>query len=115
MTASSICLICRPVALLWLCAFGILPAHAAERGMTWGAMTEVPTLPNVVYASCHGTPKAATHNGSCNAYAGDTPCTQSLPLLCIKVDNRKRPDYLYEPQIKAALPSSFYAGWAGQP
>jgi hypothetical protein len=81
-------------------------------GMTWGVMTSVPTQPGVTFVSCHGQPKAGTQNGSCNAYFGDTACTTALPVLCIKADGRKRPANLYEPQINAALPSSFYAGWA---
>ncbi len=41
-------------------------------------------------------------NTSCNAYVGDTPCTQVRPILCIRQDGSG--SYGFTP--------SFYNGWA---
>ncbi|CAF0870638.1 unnamed protein product [Adineta ricciae] len=46
----------------------------------------------------------------CNAYSGDTLCTERRPVLCTKVDNSPRPAYIILGQ-GAAMPASFYAGW----
>lgn len=89
------------------------PLHAAEGfGMTWGNNTNASTVDGIVFVTCHGMPR--TENGSCNPYTGDTACSVQLPLLCLKVDGRPRPDGLIVPPTgaAAAMPSRFYAGWA---
>ena len=44
-------------------------------------------------------------NGGCGSYSGDTPCTMSLPILCIKKMNFKRPCY----RLHA---DPYYLGWS---
>lgn len=48
----------------------------------------------------------------CNPYKGDTPCSQTLPILCIKKLNLKRPPY---PMVCSphAMTKEFYCGWSG--
>jgi hypothetical protein len=46
----------------------------------------------------------------CNAYTGDTDCTQLRPVLCAKVDNAPRPAYTIVAG-GGALPSYAYYGW----
>ena len=44
-------------------------------------------------------------DGNCNTISGDTPCSMSLPILCIKKMNFKRPCY--------KLPADgYYVGWS---
>ena len=47
---------------------------------------------------------------NCNAYEGDTLCSQRLPVLCIKEDNTPRPPY-YIYGNGAALEAYYYRGW----
>lgn len=77
------------------CVFCASPAQAAGgNGMTWA---------KVLHDSNFGIDKVGCSN--CNAYAGDTSCSVSLPILCIRNDNSPRPAYI-------ANPSEFYDGWA---
>lgn len=45
------------------------------------------------------------HDNSTDAYRGDTPLEQSLPLLCIKRSRLPAPE--------GVNPDDFYAGWSG--
>lgn len=85
----------------FLLAFLVSPlVHAAGgNGMTWTLLSHDSTL---------GVDQVNCNNGAadgCNAYQGETSCKLSRPVLCLKVDNSKRPTY-------TAWPSEFYDGWA---
>jgi hypothetical protein len=83
-----------------LLAFGVLlvtalalPAHASGGyGMTWAKVSHTPA---------YGVDKVGCSN--CNAYTGDTSCSLSLPILCIKQDSSPVP---------SGLSTDFYNGWA---
>ena len=47
---------------------------------------------------------------NCDAYAGDTLCSEPRPVLCVKVDNTPRPGYFVYGN-GAAMTAAFYAGW----
>ncbi|OJT22093.1 flagellar hook-length control protein [Archangium sp. Cb G35] len=76
--------------------FFALPAEASGgRGMTWIKRS---------HFSTNGADWVGCDNGIfCNAYSGDTSCTASLPILCIKQDFSPAP---------AGLPADWYTGWA---
>lgn len=57
-------------------------------GMTWGTYIHE-NFKGYVDVSCMGEPKLP-NSDKCNAYQGDTLCTQKLPLLCIN-KNRSLP------------------------
>ena len=108
---------------------GILtPAYAqGGKGTTWGFRgfsfpntNDLYTPQNhkrVMLLGCHAfkhgvnpsNPPATPppYNQSCNAYVGETSCTVSRPILCIKESgNLKRPPYKVRPG------GELYAGWA---
>jgi len=68
--------------------------------MTWGVVKPV-TSEGVIAVSCHGMPQPGGRG--CEGYVGDTDCSTSLPLLCLNVDGRQRPQ---------DLKVWFYSGWA---
>lgn len=102
----------RSLSLLGLLSLA-MPLQAADGlGMTFGNTTNASTGGGVVFVTCHGLPR--TEGGGCDAYRGDTPCAARLPLLCLRVDGRRRPEGLIVPPAApaAAMPAAFYAGWA---
>ncbi|MGC4119981.1 MAG: flagellar hook-length control protein [Myxococcales bacterium] len=71
--------------------------------MTWAKAKQDEQLKTVM-VTCHGQPK--TEGGSCNAYDGDTLCTERRPILCFKPDGSPRPPYAVTPNRE------YYEGWA---
>lgn len=109
---------------------GILtPVYAqGGKGMTWGFRgfsfphSTIPFTPQnrkrVMLLGCHAfkhdvnpsnppSLPVTNHSQSCNAYVGETSCTETRPILCIKESgNLKRPPYKVRPG------GELYAGWA---
>ena len=78
-------------------AVGALPALASNgRGMTWAA-TNHGTVPGVDLVGC------SKNSMYCDPYVGDTSCSASLPILCLKTDNSPVPP---------GLSPDFHHGWA---
>jgi hypothetical protein len=50
--------------------------------------------------------------GSCDPYQGDTSCSTSLPILCIKPANLRRLSYAVTGSGHA-MPPEYYRGWTG--
>jgi hypothetical protein len=69
-------------------------------GMTWSMVQKNATW-DIVYMGCK----------DCDAYQGDTPCSTSLPLLCVKImDILPRPPYPVLCGLHA-MEGAFYCGW----
>lgn len=64
----------------------------ARSGMTWALIAHNNTF-NVDHVGCQG----------CNAYTGDTSCSQKRPVLCLLRDGSPNP----------GIPVDFYNGWIG--
>ncbi len=81
-----------PICLLVLAPWAGPALGSGGLGMTWAK-------------SLHSVPYGADNVGclGCNPYVGDTPCSTSLPILCIKTDGAPNP----------GLPLDFYHGWIG--
>jgi len=79
-----------------LAALSAVPAAASGgNGMTWRVYS---------HDASRGVDRVGCDNGvQCNAYYGDTSCTASLPLLCLKQDSSPVP---------SGLATDFYNGWA---
>ena len=81
---------------------------ATRSGMTWGKFTAddgyLDPLSNrgVDRLGCWGQP--LINGSSCNAYNGDTACTEARPILCVKQDNSPRPAY-------KLFGGEYYSGW----
>ena len=84
-------------------------SQGEKRGLTWGRVEHDPSR-GIDLVGCDGTPKPRGGN-ACNAYTGDTPCSRSLPILCIKKDGSPRPDYSVANRSHAEA-KEYYAGWA---
>ena len=84
------------LSILTVVAFTLLPVAPASaangNGMTWTKVSSYNS--GAVRVGCSG----------CDAYAGDTACTNSLPVLCIYQSSVPDPD----PSV-----SSYYNGWSG--
>jgi len=78
------------------------PPSNGKKGLTW--------LKKLHYAT-EGVDLVGCFYGSvppeCDPYLGDTLCTESRPVLCIKVDGTNRPHY---PRWSTLSP--FYYGWS---
>jgi hypothetical protein len=79
-----------------------------RKGLTWGKFTandaylDALSTRGVDRLGCYGQPLI---NGSaCNAYDGDTACTEKRPILCFKQDNSPRPAY-------KTFSGAYYDGW----
>ncbi|MCI5131027.1 MAG: hypothetical protein D3904_05760, partial [Candidatus Electrothrix sp. EH2] len=83
--------------------------YAEETGMTW-AIREYNSDLDISYLACYGQPGSPNY-GPCNPYQGDTSCSASLPVLCLKVDGSPRPPYT-PPPSNAAMNKEYYRGWA---
>ncbi|MBN2005643.1 MAG: hypothetical protein JXA21_19955, partial [Anaerolineae bacterium] len=89
-------------------AHGISPASGSEilqppvvrNGMTWGRLDDPATA--IEGVGCVG----------CNPYQGDTSCSTSLPILCIKPESEPRPNYDVTPSGGGGA-QEYYRGWAG--
>ncbi len=82
-----------------------------RRGITWGVALN-DTSRGIVLVSCHGKPLLESNNGSCDAYHGDTRCTEKRPILCVRPDGSPRPSYpIAGPGV--SMPREYYYGWAG--
>lgn len=89
-------------------AHGISPASGSEilqppvtrNGMTWGRLDDPATA--IEGVGCEG----------CNPYQGDTSCSSSLPILCIKPEGEQRENYDIAP-YGGSMPAEYYRGWAG--
>lgn len=73
----------------WLTLSG---AAQARNGMTWTKVSHESTY-STDQVGCSG----------CNPYVGDTTCSTSLPILCLKTDGSPNPGLLID----------FYHGWKG--
>ena len=71
-------------------------------GMTWKWVSRNSNL-NIDFVGCNG----------CNAYIGDTPCDQALPILCVSKSNFKRPPYDVPSTSPGVMAKEFYYGWSG--
>ena len=86
-------------------------------GLTWGSGGYVPDHPELFRVACGGSPYVPIYppyhsaDGSCNPYAGDTPCYLSRPILCFAYGNYKRPCYSIDCRSHAE-PKEFYCGWS---
>jgi hypothetical protein len=70
------------------------------KGMTW------------IKIGPPATPTDGVGCSGCNAYQGDTSCSSSLPVLCIKPEGASRENYAVLP-AGGAMPDEYYRGWAG--
>ena len=71
-----------------------------EEGMTWAKIGDPPLQVDGV--GCSG----------CNPYQGNTSCSVSLPILCLKPEGASRENYAVQPH-GGSLPDEYYRGWAG--
>jgi hypothetical protein len=86
-------------------------------GMTWGWASYVEDEQELFHVGCSGTPVVPPYapyqgsSGSCNPYEGDTPCSHSIPILCISPCRYYRPCY---PMVCGphAMTKEFYCGWS---
>ena len=79
---------------------GVIQKRTQVMGMTWGLDSKSPLGKTNV--SCFGEPKIGLTSNGCNAYLGDTLCTESLPVLCIK-KNKNNSD-VSNSEIKITIP-----------
>ena len=90
---------------------------SGKYGLTWGNGAYVPENPDLFRVGCSGTPTIpltypyTSSSGSCNAYAGDTPCEAYLPILCLLPSGFNRPCYDID-CTSHAMPKEFYCGWS---
>lgn len=75
---------------------------AGKRAMTWKKLSHNPEL-GIDIVGCAG----------CNAYDGDTPVSEELPVLAIKKESLPRPPYDFGGCDNCAMPREYYYGWSG--
>lgn len=92
-------------------ALSITRANCNRRGMTWGWNYHLCSHA-IDSVGCSGTPPSPLPGGACNAYSGDTQCSQRRPILCIKKKSLNRPPYPVFCQ-RHAMPKEAYCGWTG--
>jgi len=75
-------------------------------GLTFVLVPDATDPPDVARLSCHGAPAPLDqpHQGSCNAYQGDTSCRTVLPVLCVRPTGAPLP---------SGLAAGAYPGWTG--
>lgn len=86
-------------------------AAPVRKGMTWGVGGRLSDDDRVVFVSCHGRPTIDGHG--CEAYVGDTVCSEQRPLLCVAIDGRERPTGIATPRAGGVMPDDFYSRWVG--
>lgn len=69
------------------------PACNSARGMTWGEYPDADPSDGVANVGCQPL------GSSCDAYHGDTPCTEALPLLCKTPLEWPPPETLLPPSV----------------
>lgn len=79
-----------PRILVVLAGLALPMAAQARNGMTWT---------KIAHESTYSTDKVGC--SGCNPYTGDTVCSASLPILCLKTDGSPNP----------GLALDFYNGW----
>ena len=98
----------------WFAAAGEPGQPAPDRkGLTWGKSVHN-TRFGIDLVSCHGRPPLAGDSTSCDPFHGDTSCSVSRPILCLKPQGKPRPPYAVSkggPNL--AMPGAYYAGWSG--
>ena len=84
-----------------------------RKGLTWGLVSHNGEL-DIDRVGCYGRPRVdGTEDGPpCNPYKGDTPCSEALPILCLKKENLPRPNYAVVGKGHA-MPAEYYNGWTG--
>jgi trypsin len=86
-----------------------------RKGMTWGkfygldAQLDPLSSRGLDRVGCWGEPLMS--GAACNAYQGDTACTESRPMLCVKQDGSPRPAYAMQGSA-SAMSVEYYNGWA---
>lgn len=84
------------------------PDRFERKGMTWGKRSRDTEL-GIEFLGCWAYPNLGGQAVGCDAYHGDTPCSSTLPILCVKVDGSPRPAYdVYYP---ARDNQAYYGGW----
>jgi hypothetical protein len=68
-------------------------AQTTRKGLTW-AKRQHSSVTRTDFVGCDG----------CDAYSGDTDCSEARPILCIRIDSSPDP---------GVTPSGFYYGWTG--
>ena len=88
---------------------------AGSKGMTWGWRGIDNVLPNgkhYVSVGCNSNTQWASGQTMCNAYQGETSCTEKRHILCMKnTGNIKRPPYAVT-DSGGGMRKEFYAGWS---
>lgn len=88
-----------------------IAAAPVRNGMTWGVGGRLSDDDGVVFVSCNGRPTIDGHG--CEAYVGDTVCSEQRPLLCVAIDGRDRPPGIKTPRAGGVMPDEFYSRWVG--
>ena len=82
-----------------ICIYSSYIESIGNKGMTW-SLTNHDSVLNLDTVGCSG----------CNAYQGDTPCSNKLPILCVSTCGFTRPPYDSPPCPTCAMPKEFYNG-----
>lgn len=82
-----------------------------KKGVTW-ALYKHECKFHIDNVGCWGSPAAPTANGGCDAYNGDTDCSERKPILCLNKQWINRPPYAVDCSSHA-MQSEFYCGWSG--
>jgi hypothetical protein len=87
----------------------IMNSTCSKKGLTWARSFNPSYLPTfdmggAIHVDCHAG-KYPDSNFTCNAYTGDTLCTNERPILCIQTMGLPPPDGYPE--------TGFYNGWSG--
>ncbi len=84
-----------------------------KSGLTWGVVSHNNNL-GIDRVGCYGRPRidGSQDGPACDPYQGDTPCSQYLPILCVKTEGLPRPNYALMGKGHA-MPVEYYNGWAG--
>lgn len=87
------------------------PKLSAHMGMTWGVLRLRSPDPSLAFVGCRGEPKANAEG--CDAYRGDTACSQALPLLCLRPKQESIPEGAVAHCEGCWNPGNSYSRWAG--
>lgn len=81
-------------------------------GMTWGRRTHLDAY-NADLVGCTASPPVPQGGEKCNPLGGDTPCSQSLPILCIKKSQIKKPQGIDGEKREPLCSHPSDCGWSG--